>query len=102
MIVHLVSFRWNEGVTEQQVADATAALLALPGQIPALRSYSAGPNLHLTPSDRDFGVAAVVEDEAALHEYLDHPAHKAAVADHLGPMIADRAAVQVAFGALPA
>lgn len=95
MILHLASFTWKEGVTDAQVEAVTAALLTLPDRIPELRSYVVGPNLHLRPGGRDYAVAAILDDAAGLDAYLDHPAHVAAVEEHIAPLIAERAAVQL-------
>ena len=38
MIRHVAVFRWNDGVTDEQVAEVSAALDALPAQIPAEKS----------------------------------------------------------------
>ncbi|CAN5131572.1 hypothetical protein BH11ACT4_BH11ACT4_07420 [soil metagenome] len=97
MILHIATFRWKDEVTEADVADLTAALLAMAAAIPELRSYAAGTNLHLRPGGADYGVAAIVDDAAALDAYLDHADHKAVYEKHLGWMIAEggRSAVQL-------
>lgn len=95
MIQHMAIFRWKDGVTTEQIDAVTAALLALPAQIDALRGYVAGPNLHVRPGGADYGVVALVDDEAGVDAYLDHPAHKAAVETFIGPLIAERTSVQL-------
>lgn len=95
MILHLASFRWVDGVTSEDVDRLTAALTDMAAQIPELRSYVTGPNLHLRPGGMDYAVAAIVDDEAGLHAYLDHPAHAQVYADLMGAMLAERAAVQL-------
>ncbi len=39
--------------------------------------------------------AAILDDAAGLDAYLDHPLHKAVYDEHLGEMIAERAAAQL-------
>ena len=95
MILHIATFVWKDGVTEAQVEAATAALLEMAAQIPEIRSYAAGANLHLRPAGKDYGVAALLDDAAGLDAYLDHPLHVAVYKDHLGDIIAERAAVQL-------
>ncbi len=73
MILHLAAFRWKDDVTDQDVADLTEQLTAMAAAIPALRSYECGESLRLRPGGADFGVAAIVEDEAGLSAYLDSP-----------------------------
>lgn len=95
MILHIATFTWKEDVTEQDVSDLTAALTQMAAGIPELRSYAAGTNLHLRPGGADYGVAAIIDDAAALDTYLDHPAHKAVYENYIGRMLAERAAVQL-------
>jgi len=95
MILHTVSFRWRQGVTESDVASLTQALMEMAASIPSLRSYIAAPNLHLRPGGADYGVVAIVDDAAALDAYLDHPAHIAVYKSHLEQMLGERTATQL-------
>lgn len=95
MILHIAAFRWKDDVTEADVTALTDALTQMATQIPEIRSYSAGPNLHLRPAGADYGVAAILDDAAGLDAYLDHPLHLAVYEEHLGKMIGERAAVQL-------
>lgn len=94
MILHLATFTWVDSVTPDDVAGLTADLRAMADETPALRSYLCGESLRLRPG-ADYGVAAVVEDEAGLAAYLDSPAHAAVYEKWLGWMIAGRQAVQL-------
>lgn len=96
MIVHIATFTWVDSVTDADVDTLTTALTEMAAEIPALRSYVAGPNLRVRPSTVDYAVTALVDDEDALTGYLDHPAHKAVYDAHLGWMIAERHAAQLA------
>jgi hypothetical protein len=98
MILHLASFRWKDDVTPSDVASVTEALQAMAAGIPELRSYLCGESLRLRPGGADFGVAAIVDDEAGLSAYLDSAAHAEVYETHLGRMIAERAAVQLPVG----
>ncbi len=95
MILHIAAFRWKDDVTEADVTALTEALLAMAAGIPEIKSYAAGPNLHLRPAGSDYGVAAIVDDQAGLDAYLDHPEHLAVYENHIGRMLAERAAVQL-------
>lgn len=98
MILHLATFRWNDSVSPEQVAELTQALESMAAGIPELRSYVCGPNLGLRPGGADFGVAAVVADAPALAAYLDSAAHAEVYERLLGGMIAERSAVQLPVG----
>jgi hypothetical protein len=95
MILHLAMFTWRDDVQPGAVASLTEALTEMAAGIPALRSYVCGDNLHLRPGGADYGVAAIVDDEAGLASYLDSPLHKAVYDKHLGGMIAERSAAQL-------
>ncbi|TKV61084.1 Dabb family protein [Nakamurella flava] len=99
MIAHLVAFTFKPEVTDEQISGLTAALTALGAELPSVKAYLAGPNLHLRPQGADYGVLAVVEDQAGLDAYLDSPQHKQAFTDYLGPMTQSRSAVQIPFSA---
>lgn len=94
MLLHIASFRWKEDVTPDDVAVLTDALRSMAAGIPELRSYVCGENLRLRPG-ADYGVAAIVEDEAALGAYLDSAAHTDVYEKLLGWMIAERSAAQL-------
>ena len=98
MILHLASFRWKGDVTPDDVAGLTDALRAMAAGIPELRSYLCGESLRLRPGGADFGVAAIVDDEAGLSAYLDSAAHADVYERYLGRMIAERSAVQLPVG----
>jgi Stress responsive A/B Barrel Domain len=95
MILHLAFFSWNEDVTAEEVAELTSALRDMAAALPMLRSYECGENLRVRPSDVDYAVAAVVDDEEALRAYLDSEGHKVVYDRLLGRMIATRAAAQL-------
>jgi hypothetical protein len=95
MILHLAAFVWKDDVTTDDVAELTTALRAMADGIPELRFYECGESLRLRPGGADFGVAAVVDDEAGLSAYLDSDAHNAVYESLLGRMIESRLAVQL-------
>lgn len=95
MIAHLVAFTFKPDVTQEQIAGLTATLTAMGAELPSVKAYVAGPNLHLRPKGADYGVLAVVEDQAGLDAYLDSPQHQQAFTDFLGPMTQTRMAVQI-------
>ncbi|MGW5878920.1 Dabb family protein [Nocardiopsis terrae] len=90
---HIALFRWQDGVTPEQVAQVERLLGALPDAIPELDSYTFGPDLGISEGAYDFAVVAEVADEAGFVAYRDHPEHRSALAV-IGPLLGDRAAIQ--------
>jgi hypothetical protein len=102
MILHLAMFTWRDDVTPDAIASLTEALKEMASNIPSIRSYVCGDNLHVRPGGADYAVAAIVDDEDGLNAYIDSPLHKAVYDKYLGGMIAERSAAQldVAEGSL--
>ncbi|MEO8095038.1 MAG: Dabb family protein [Pseudolysinimonas sp.] len=96
--MHMVSFRWKDEVTDEQVTELTAALTAMAAGVPEVRSYRCGANLRVRPSTADFGVAVLVDDETGLVAYLDSAAHVDVFTRLLQPMFQERSAVQLQVG----
>jgi hypothetical protein len=94
MIAHLVVWTWQSSVTEEQVTALTTALRQLTAPMRNLVAYECGPALGVRQGG-DFGVLAVVENAAALEQYLDDPGHLEVARDVLAPMTATRTAVQI-------
>ncbi|MEN3582864.1 MULTISPECIES: Dabb family protein [unclassified Streptomyces] len=82
MIRHLVLFRLHEGVTPEdpRALRGAEALGALGDRVPELLSWECGWNVSDRPIAYDFAVNSSVSDAEALARYLEHPAHRAAVA----------------------
>lgn len=94
---HVVVFRWIDGISDDHVERVTAALSALPGSIPEIRHYTFGPDLGLNVDGFDF---AVVGDFDSVDDYLvyrDHPEHRRVITELFAPVLAERAAVQMAL-----
>ncbi|WP_442576569.1 Dabb family protein [Microbacterium sp. F51-2R] len=98
MIQHLALFTFKTGTTDDEIAELTRQLTEMAAGIPELRGYHAGPNLRLRPSDADYAVSAVVDDEAGLTAYLDSDAHKAVYDAILGRLVERRQAAQLDIG----
>ncbi|MGE3621263.1 MAG: Dabb family protein [Acidimicrobiia bacterium] len=98
MIRHVVVFRFAEGVDAAAASAAIGERLGrLPALIPQLRRYAFGPDLGLVEGNGDYAVVADVADADDWAAYLDHPEHRAAVAEAIRPVVAERVAVQVAL-----
>ncbi len=95
MIAHLAIFDFGPEMTPDK-ADALARdLRAMAASLPSIKYYSAGPNLRMRPGGSDFGVLALVEDQAGIDAYLDSPAHAQLVAASITPFLVNRSAVQL-------
>jgi hypothetical protein len=94
MIHHVAMFRFEEGITAEQVEAATTALKELPLQIDVLVRYRCGADLNMMDGSWDFVVVADVADADDFATYRDHPAHRAVVTNFMAPIIAEGARVQ--------
>lgn len=99
-IRHVAMFRWVEDVTEEQVAEVSAALSVLPDVVPQLRAYTFGADVGISEGAYDFGVVADVADEDGFAGYRDHPEHQKALGI-IRPLLADRAAIQFRVSGTP-
>jgi hypothetical protein len=92
---HVVLFRWKPGTPAAELTALERALAELPGQVAEIRSYRFGRDAGLFPGNFDFAIVAEFADEAAWRRYVDHPAHQKLVAEHVRPIVLERAAAQV-------
>ncbi|HSO95669.1 MAG TPA: Dabb family protein [Acidimicrobiia bacterium] len=94
MIRHVVCLTWSVDATPADVEAVRAGLVALPGQIPEIRSYAVGSDLSVVDGNADFAIVADFDDVAAWRRYQEHPAHQAVLTERIRPILASRAAVQ--------
>ena len=95
MIAHLVTVSFKAGVTEESIKGLTKDLEAMAANLPFLTTYSCGPNLWLRADGADFGVLAIVQDAAALHQYLDSAQHHEVLARWAADLFETRQSVQL-------
>jgi hypothetical protein len=91
---HLVLIRWREGCPEEAVRAVEEVLSALPSQIPAVRGYLLGRDLHLNPTNSDFAIVADFENADAYRAYGNDPRHLGVIQELIEPWSAERRAVQ--------
>lgn len=94
MFRHVVMFRWNEEVTDDQVLATGRALDGLPALVPTIRDYRHGGDVGVNSGNFDYVVVADFDDVDGYLAYRDHPDHLALIAEHIAGRVADRAAVQ--------
>jgi hypothetical protein len=82
MIRHLVLFKLNEGVEqdEARVAAGARAFAELGSKVPGVVSWECGWNITDRPIAYDFAINSSLTDTTALQGYIEHPEHQAAVA----------------------
>ena len=97
MIRHVVMFRFEDSVTEAQIAELSSALDALPASIPEIVTYRHGRDLGFAPTNFAYTVTADFADVDGYTTYRDHPEHQRFIAEHITGKVSDRAAVQFEF-----
>jgi hypothetical protein len=97
MVRHCVLFRFTEATTAADVDRISAAAAELPKAIPAIRSYTFGPDLRLAEGSWDFGIVGDFDDADAWTAYDTHPDHLHFRHEVIGPHVADRCAVRFAI-----
>jgi hypothetical protein len=94
MIRHVVLFTFADSVTDTQISEMSAALDALPGQIPEIASYRHGRDLGKAPGNFAYAITADFANDDDLATYRDHPDHQSFIALHIKDKVGQRAAVQ--------
>lgn len=92
---HVALFRWQPGVTAEQVAEITRSLGALAETLERCESYACGPDLGLRENSFDYGVVAAFESKDAWQAYVEHPEHVRIAQELITPNAAERASVQI-------
>ncbi len=94
MLRHVALFRWTDATTAEQKRAIRDGLARLPSLIADLRDYHFGDDAGLVDANWDFAVVADFEDAEGWRAYREHPEHRRVVSEHIGPVVAERAAVQ--------
>jgi stress responsive alpha/beta barrel protein len=95
MIHHIVCFRFHPATSEDRIAAAGTALLAMQGKIPEIHRLRWGPNLAPSAGEYSHVLTVIVDDMAAVGRYLEHPVHLQTVTDIIAPIRAARLAIDV-------
>ena len=94
MFRHVVMLRWKPDATSAQRFAVQASLSELPGLIPEIRNYLIGTDARVNEGNFDLVIVADFEDVDDYLVYRDHPEHQAVIRERIGPILAERAAVQ--------
>jgi hypothetical protein len=98
MIRHVVVFRWNESVTDEQLASrcpmhSTRSPVRSPRSSPtATAAISAS-----APANFDYSITADFANVEDFAVYRDHPEHQRFIAEHITGRVSERVAVQFEY-----
>jgi hypothetical protein len=89
-LLHVVSFKFKEGASKDQIRAVEEAFGALPSKIPGITSYKWGTNVSPEKHDKGFTHCFILgfNSEKDRDAYLVHPDHKA-FGKVLGPVFGD-------------
>lgn len=96
MLTQIVLLKWTESATSEQRSQAASALASLPGLVPEIRGLALVTDAGLRPDTFDLAVVTSFDDEAAWERYQTHPEHLRVVKGTVAPILAAKAAVQLA------
>lgn len=91
---HIVLIRFENDVTDEQVAAFARGLDGLPGAISQIRSYEHGRDAGIRSGSWDYGLIAEFDSPEDFTSYVNHPAHQQLVDELLNPISATRTSVQ--------
>ena len=92
--MHVVVFRWREGVPRVEIGRVAAGLDALAREIQLILSLEHGPDLGFRDGNGDYVLIAWFADRAAWDAYQAHPSHKTFLDDCIVPILASRTTIQ--------
>lgn len=89
-LVHLVSFKFKDTASKEDIRKVEEAFAALPGKISQIASFEWGTNVSPEKHDKGFthGFILTFRTEKDRDDYLVHPDHKKFGA-LVGPVLAD-------------
>lgn len=94
MLTHIGVLTLAPTATDDHRRAITDGLAALVGQVDGLVSARTATDLGLRPGTADVIFEMTFSSREAWEAYGDHPAHKALVAEHIGPVLQDKVFVQ--------
>lgn len=95
MIVHIVAFRWKQGMPAEHVATVQSQLKEFVAELPGVVSYRCGADVAASDmANFDFAIVAEFDSIDDWRVYDKHPRHEEIRAGVVRPWIEARAAVQ--------
>lgn len=95
MIRHVAMFTWKPEATAEQIALVSAELGKLPPLLTGVRNYTFGADAGVNEGNADFVVVGDFDSVDAYRGYRDHPEHVRVATQVIGPMVANRMAIQI-------
>jgi hypothetical protein len=89
-LYHVVSFKFKETASKEQIKEVEEAFAALPSKIPTIHSFAGGTDISPEKRAKGFTHCWVLTfaSEKDRDAYIVHPAH-AAFGKLVGPVVAD-------------
>jgi len=91
---HVVLFRWSAESTPEQRAGAVAGLQQWGTDAKEYGTLVVGSDAGLVEGNFDTAVTVDLPDRDTYRAYAADPRHQAMIAEHIRPILAERAAVQ--------
>ncbi|WP_144875917.1 Dabb family protein [Microbacterium sp. 1.5R] len=95
MVTHIGLLTLQETATDADRQAIGDGLLGLVGQIDGLEAVRVGTDLGLKDGNGDLLFQLDFASEDAWRAYAAHPAHQAVITQHIAPVLASKAFVQV-------
>ncbi|KAF4662018.1 hypothetical protein FOL47_006422 [Perkinsus chesapeaki] len=87
-IGHMVTFKFQKGVTEEAIQETIDALNNMVDKIPSIRGFKVHRDIGLDPArNYDLMILAKFDDENGWKDYMNHPIHLHVIKNSLIPVI---------------
>lgn len=97
MIRHFVLLKWNQDITEEQLAVFDAAYADLPNKIPTIQTICHGADQNFYPGNYDYVLMLDFLNREDLDNYVASPAHAELLEKVVGPYLEGWAIAQLAI-----
>jgi len=94
VLKHVVLLRWKPEASDADKQAVRDELATLPAAIPEIRRYVFGDDAGLADGNFDFAIIAEFDNRPDWQTYATHEQHQRVIAEHIRPILQDRAAVQ--------
>ena len=86
MLTHVVLIGLKEGVADTDLQAAIDGYVALPDDIPEMRSADAGRDAGLSPNSADLALVSTFDSADDFLTYREHPAHQTYAQERVMPI----------------